>query len=146
MKRTLFVLVSLGILFGLRIAHLKYFQDKEFFSPLTGLKVKGTTEVRFEEPFKDMGKIVQGDSIFVVYKFKNIGMRSFIITALQVPCDCTKPNFPKYAIAPNAEDAIIVRYKSREDIGVQRKTVKVKGNSETEEYNLVLLVEVIKAQ
>jgi hypothetical protein len=83
----------------------------------------------FEEEAQDFGSITQGEKVERIFKFKNVGKTSMIISSAQGSCGCTVPAFPKKPLAPGEEGAITVVYDSNGKSGKQRNTVTILANT-----------------
>jgi hypothetical protein len=86
-------------------------------------------QFEFEEMTQDFGTITQGEKIERIFKFKNSGNASMIISSAQGSCGCTIPSFPKKPLAPGEEGSITVVFDSNGKKGKQRNTVTILANT-----------------
>lgn len=64
------------------------------------------------------------------FRFTNTGDEPLVITNAHATCNCTVPEYPKYAIAPGQTDSILVAYDgTSKRPGVFRKVVTVDYNA-----------------
>lgn len=89
----------------------------------------------------DFGYIRQGEKVETVFRFKNTGQSSLIISKAVGSCGCTVPEYPKEAIAPGKSAKIIVSFNSEGKSGKQIKTVTLTTN--TFEGNEILTIKSI---
>lgn len=71
------------------------------------------TSLKFDEETYDWGKVMDGDKVTHVYKFKNTGNEPLIISNAKGSCGCTVPEWPKDAIAPGKSGEIKVVFDSK---------------------------------
>ena len=72
-----------------------------------------TTSIKFDEETYDWGKLMDGDKVTHVFKFKNTGNEPLIISNAKGSCGCTVPEWPKDAIAPGKSGEIKVVFDSK---------------------------------
>ena len=72
-----------------------------------------TTTIKFDEDTYDWGKVMDGDKVTHVFKFKNTGKEPLIISNAKGSCGCTVPEWPKDAIAPGKSGEIKVVFDSK---------------------------------
>jgi len=85
--------------------------------------------MKFDLDTYKFGKIKQGDSVVHEFKFVNVGKTPLIITDATATCGCTKPEWPKGPIQPNAGGIIKVTFHSIGKQGLQDKMVTISGNT-----------------
>lgn len=71
------------------------------------------TTIKFEQDTYDWGKVMDGDKVTHVFKFKNTGNEPLIISNAKGSCGCTVPEYPKEAIAPGKSGEIKVVFDSK---------------------------------
>lgn len=100
------------------------------------------TSIQFDEDTYDWGKIMDGDKVTHVFKFKNTGNEPLIISDAKGSCGCTVPEWPKDAIAPGKSGEIKVVYDSKGKGGVggknDSKRVTIKANTDPMETYLTI--------
>lgn len=100
------------------------------------------TSIQFDEDTFDWGKIMDGDKVTHVFKFKNTGNEPLIISDAKGSCGCTVPDWPKDAIAPGKSGEIKVVYDSKGKGGVggknDSKRVTIKANTDPMETYLTI--------
>lgn len=118
-----FILV-LGFVYNLNAT--VYFQDSLVF-----------TEVEH-----DFGEVEQGEIVSHNFSFENLGSEAILITNVVTQCGCTAPEYSKEQIAPGDTGEILIKFDSKDKLGYQRKTIKVK-TSTGEPVKLIILVNII---
>jgi len=100
------------------------------------------TSIKFDEETYDWGKIMDGEKVTHVYKFKNTGNEPLIISDAKGSCGCTVPDWPKDAIAPGKSGEIKVVYDSKGKGAVggknDSKRVTIKANTDPMETFLTI--------
>ena len=71
------------------------------------------TSIKFDQDTYDWGKVMDGDKVTHVFKFKNTGNEPLIISNAKGSCGCTVPEWPKDAIAPGKSGEIKVVFDSK---------------------------------
>jgi hypothetical protein len=72
-----------------------------------------TTAIKFDNPEFDWGKVMDGEKVTHIFKFKNTGNEPLIISNAKGSCGCTVPEWPKDAIAPGKSGEIKVVFDSK---------------------------------
>lgn len=100
------------------------------------------TTLAFEEETYDWGKVMDGDKVTHVYKFKNTGKEPLIISNAKGSCGCTVPDWPKEAIAPGKSGEIKVVFDSKGKGAVggkdDSKRVTITANTDPTETYLTI--------
>jgi hypothetical protein len=91
---------------------------------------------------KNFGKITEGQTLNVTFKFKNTGDKPLVIANVSAQCGCTIPEQPKEPIAPGATGEIKAAFNSTGKPGTQNKEVYVVANTEPQKTTLTFSVEV----
>lgn len=78
-------------------------------------------------------KANEGDQLQHYFVFENTGNVPLIINEALVTCSCTKIIFPKYPIAPNQKDSILVSFDTNQKYYTQDRTIKIKANTKKEQ-------------
>jgi hypothetical protein len=99
--------------------------------------------MKFDQDSYNFGKIIQGDSVVHQFKFVNVGKTPLIITDATATCGCTKPEWPKEPIQPNAEGSIKVTFHSVGKSGLQDKMITISGNTAPAQTMVHLIGEVL---
>jgi hypothetical protein len=91
----------------------------------------------------DFGTMKQGDTLNVVFPFKNIGNKPLIISNVSAGCGCTIPEIPKKPYAPGETGVIRATFDSNKgQVGHNSKQVTVFSNTNPEAMTLVFSVDV----
>jgi len=99
--------------------------------------------ITFLEKEFEFGDIQQGDIVKHVFKFKNTGSTYLKIQSVSASCGCTTPQWPKEAIAPQAEGEIYVEFNSQGKMGMQTKTISITANTDPAMTQLTIKVNVL---
>lgn len=104
------------------------------------------TTIQWIDSTKDYGKINEGQTLDVLFRFKNTGDKPLIIRAVRPSCGCTAAEPPKEPIAPGTEGAIKASFNSQGREGINRKDLYVEANTKGTQNHVVHFdVEVVKA-
>jgi len=106
----------------------------------------GSPIITFSEMEYDFGKIIEGEKVACVFKFKNTGDGDLIIHSATTSCGCTVPHFDKKPIAPGEEGAMEVVFNSYRYEGIQNKTITVRSNATVQVVVLRIVAEVLKEE
>jgi hypothetical protein len=79
----------------------------------------------FKEKHHNFGDVIQGDSVEYAFEFTNNTATAVLITNVYSTCGCTIPEWPKYPIVKGETRHIVVKYKSKDKMGIQNKSVIV---------------------
>ncbi|MBK8625579.1 MAG: DUF1573 domain-containing protein [Saprospiraceae bacterium] len=92
------------------------------------------TSIKFDQDTYDWGKIMDGDKVTHVFKFKNTGNEPLIISNAKGSCGCTVPEWPKDAIAPgkSGEIKVVFDSKGKGAVGGKEDTKRVTITANTD--------------
>ena len=94
---------------------------------------------------QELGKIKEGQTPEISWKFKNTGDKPLIIINAQGTCGCTIAEKPEQPVAPGEEGVIKAKFSSEGRLGVNEKQVIVTTNTQgTSTHYLNFKVEVLK--
>ena len=65
-----------------------------------------TTKVTWIDTLQNLGKVIEGNSITVQFRFKNSGTRMLVISDVAASCGCTIPEKPEKPISPDSVGVI----------------------------------------
>ena len=92
----------------------------------SGNSTKGSLPViQFEETEHDFGRIIEGETVSFLFKFKNSGKSDLIIAEVSTSCGCTVPSYPKTPIRPGENGVVKVAFNSNGKRGYQSKNIVV---------------------
>ncbi|MFM2049114.1 MAG: hypothetical protein RI955_1662 [Bacteroidota bacterium] len=101
-------------------------------------------KIHFYETEFDFGnKIMEGEVVQHIFKFKNTGKSPLIIRSAETSCGCTASEFSKEPIAPNTDGLVKVTYNSNGRPGDFQKTVIVIANTIPNEIKLLIIGDVV---
>lgn len=102
--------------------------------------------IKFEETTHDFGNIREdGGPVEVEFQFTNTGKAPLTIQSARAECGCTRPSYPKEAIAPGKSGVIKVSYNPLGRPGGFTKVVTVKCNGNPGKVNLKIRGTVLPA-
>jgi hypothetical protein len=115
----------------------------------TSSVVSETTNTTIEwvdSSYQDLGKVKEGQTVEVAYRFKNTGSSPLIVNNVAAGCGCTVVEKPQEPIAPGKESVIKAQFNSAgQSAGEHRKEVYVTANTApNDKQTLSFRVEVIK--
>lgn len=87
-----------------------------------------TTLEWIDSTTRDLGKLVQDQSIEISFRFRNTGNKPLIIQDVSAQCGCTIPEKPEKAFAPGEEGLIRAKYNGSGH-GIISKQIYVKANT-----------------
>ena len=104
--------------------------------------VENTTVEWLDGSEKDFGKMTEGETLDVSFRFKNTGSKPLVITNVSAACGCTVPEQPKEPIAPGATGVIKASFNSTAKVGPNTKQVYMNANTDPVMTTLTFHVEV----
>ena len=107
----------------------------------------GNTTIEWvDSSYQDLGKVTEGQTVEVTYRFKNSGTEPLIVSNVSAGCGCTVAEKPQEPIAPGKESVIKALFNSAgQSAGEHRKEVYVVANTApNDRQTLSFRVEVIK--
>jgi hypothetical protein len=103
------------------------------------------TTIQWIDSVRNYGKINEGQTLDVTFRFKNTGNKPLIIRAVRPSCGCTAADPPKEPVAPGAEGAFKASFNSQGREGINRKDLYVEANTKGTQNHVVHFdVEVVK--
>lgn len=100
------------------------------------------TEIEFLDSVLHMGKVKEGESVNVEFRFKNTGEEMLVIKNVSASCGCTIPEKPEKPIAPGEMGSIKATFDSRGRAGINQKAIMLQANTRQAVYTLMFDVEV----
>ncbi len=97
----------------------------------------------FETEEHDFGRIVQGEQVSFVFKFKNVGKRDLVISSQKATCGCTVADYPKKPVKPGESGQVSIAFNSEGKKGMQTKTVTLSANTQPNTKVLTVRAEVV---
>ncbi len=94
---------------------------------------------------QELGKIKEGQTPEISWKFKNTGNKPLVVINAQGTCGCTIAEKPEQPVAPGEEGVIKAKFSSEGRLGVNEKQVIVTTNTQdSSTHYLSFKVEVLK--
>lgn len=90
---------------------------------------KDPTTVEIIDSVYDFGSVGEGAVVEYNYRFKNIGDKPLVVSAVNASCGCTVPEKPEAPIKPGEIGFIKVKFNSEGRPGEVRKSVTVSSNA-----------------
>jgi hypothetical protein len=78
---------------------------------------------------QDLGKIKEGQTPEISWRFKNVGDKPLVVINAQGTCGCTVAEKPEQPVAPGEEGTIKAKFSSEGRSGFQEKQVIVTTNT-----------------
>ncbi|HKJ30174.1 MAG TPA: DUF1573 domain-containing protein [Balneolales bacterium] len=101
--------------------------------------------IKYTNSLKNIGNVIQNDTLRVSYHFKNVGDRPLTIQKIIPSCGCTTANIKKRTFQPSEQGTIHVIINTVGKIGFIEKEVRVSTNANNEpEHKLILEFNVIQ--
>lgn len=102
------------------------------------------TTVQWIDSVKNMGRVMEGQKVEVVFRLRNSGSKPLVIESVTPSCGCTVPQKPEAPVMPGAEASIKAIFDSQGRTGTNHKTLSVVANTQGSQYHtLEFNVEVI---
>lgn len=92
--------------------------------------------ITFERTEHDFGKIIQGEQVSCIFKFKNTGEAPLLISKVNKTCGCTVTKFSTEPLDPGKEGEIEVVFDSSGKKGNQTKILTVMSNTSPSKTSL----------
>ncbi len=89
---------------------------------------KEVAQITFTNIEHDFGRLIQGEKVVHIFKFKNSGNADLIVSQVSASCGCTASKFTKDPLKPGEEGKIEVTFDSNGQRGIQNKTITVISN------------------
>lgn len=106
-----------------------------------------TTSIQWiDSTFQDIGKVKEGQTVEVTYRFKNVGDKPLVVSNVRAGCGCTVADKPEEPVAPGQQSQIKAVFNSKgQSVGEHRKDVYMASNVMPDNnQTLTFRVEVIK--
>lgn len=108
---------------------------------------KSKAQIKFEKTIHDFGNIKEdGGPVTTEFTFTNEGKEPLIINSARAECGCTRPQYPKDAIAPGESGTIKVTYNPLGRPGGFTKVVTVRCTGNPGKVNLKIRGTVLPKQ
>jgi len=105
-------------------------------------KASDMPEISFTKTEHDFGKLIQGEKVSYIFKFKNTGDTPLLISKVSASCGCTASKYPKEPIAAGEEAKLEVTFDSSGQRGIQNKTITVLTNTQPKSTTLRIKAQV----
>lgn len=104
------------------------------------------TAIQWIDSVKNIGTVIAGTKTEIKFRFKNTGSKPLYIIAARPGCGCTVADYPKEAMATNAEGEIKAEYNVNKGMtGEFRKNITVITNTKgTTNHNIFFYGEIKK--
>lgn len=86
-------------------------------------------KLRFETEKYDFGKVKEGDIVYYVFDFENIGKVPLLIRDVRSTCGCTVPKWPETPVAPGEKGSISVKFDTTNKFSEQSKPIIITANT-----------------
>jgi hypothetical protein len=88
------------------------------------------TTIRWIDSSKNMGTVLEGQKVEVIFRFANTGSKPLVIASATPSCGCTVPAKPEKPVMPGQEGEIKAVFDSQGRPGSNHKTITVVANTE----------------
>ncbi|MDB5232595.1 MAG: hypothetical protein JWN76_3400 [Chitinophagaceae bacterium] len=96
------------------------------------------TTVEWKDSVSNFGKIQEGDTTVLKYRFVNSGDKLLFLVTVQPSCGCTITSYPQEAILPGKSGVLTATFKSKGHPGVIHKTIAVTTNTKNQMSQLLV--------
>lgn len=104
--------------------------------------VESLTEVEFEKPIVDFGKVSCDTLLIAEFNFINKGKNNLKIEYVNPDCTCTDYKLSSDVIAPEECGKIQLFFDTRNKVGSQKVYAIVKANTEERFYRLLMQADI----
>lgn len=105
------------------------------------------TQITFDNPEHNFGKVVDGDMVKHTFTFTNTGEKNLVIFDVKTTCGCTVPeDWPKHPIEPGDGGEIKVIFNSHNKVGQVNKSIRIEANTNPTVTTVTLTGEVEAAK
>lgn len=105
------------------------------------------TTIKWIDSVKNIDFVNAGTKTEIKFRFKNTGAKPLFIIAARPGCGCTVADYPREAIAPNAEGVITAEYDVHKGTqGEFRKNISVITNTKGSTYQNIFFYGQIKKE
>ena len=150
MKKTRFLLplILVTLWLGACRNHRTPYENNLHLQPsyLAQIDIHNYTTIQWLDTLKDFGTIHEGDSVKLVFRFKNTGKKPLFISNVKNSCGCTVTRFPEKALFEGEEAALTAVFNSSGHPGATRKSILATSNTNNgTEHALVFTGNVLPA-
>lgn len=100
----------------------------------------------FENDVHDFGKLINGEVVSYIFKFKNTGGSDLVISSASSSCGCTVPEFSREPIKPGESGQISVTFNSEGRSGFQNKSITIVSNTQPREKIIYIKAKVVDTE
>jgi hypothetical protein len=100
-------------------------------------------KMKVDYPSVSLGRLIEGDSAFHTFNFKNTGNLPLKIISVNASCGCTTPKWSTEVIQPGKKGFIRVKFDSKGKEGKLQKTITAYCNTLPAENRMAFKVEVL---
>jgi hypothetical protein len=123
-------------------------ETKAPMAPATDAPVAGAaqtlTSILWLDSVKNMGTILEGQKLEVVFRFRNTGSYPLVIESATPSCGCTVPSKPEKPVMSGEEGEIKAVFDSQGRTGTNHKSIAVQANTDgNPTHQLVFDVQVV---
>lgn len=104
------------------------------------------TTIEWTDTSYNMGKIVDGEQVEIIYTFKNTGKEVLVFSSIQASCGCTIPEKPEKPILPGNTGTIKAVFNSKGRAGTNHKVLTAFANINGGYQELAFDVEVMPSK
>jgi hypothetical protein len=109
---------------------------------LKGQEAQGESLMVFDTLIHDFGTIIEGESVVCYFDYGNEGGEDLLITAVEVSCGCTTPNWSREPLEPGEKETLEIIFDASGRSGLQRKLVTIKSNASNQVVQLTIRAKV----
>lgn len=99
---------------------------------------QGQPVIKFDTLVYDFGTIIEGERVVCYFDYSNVGGADLLITAVEVTCGCTTPDWSREPLVPGGTGSMKIILDASGRSGAQRKLVTVRSNAGNSEIRLTI--------
>jgi len=103
---------------------------------------EGQPVLTFDKVSHDFGTIIEGEKVVCYFDYENTGKEALILSAVEVTCGCTTPDWSSEPLEPGERKSLQVIFDASGRSGVQLKTLTVISNASNQVVKIMLIANI----
>lgn len=99
--------------------------------------------ISFNEDLVDLGEAMEGEVLEYTFEFVNKGKDALVISNIVTSCGCTIVDWSRRPVYPSKKGKIAVKFDTKNNIGLQTKSIIILSNSDKEKDEIKLRANII---
>ncbi len=133
MKKTIYLFLLSATVFWLASCrdHRNPYENNMHLQPgyLAQIDIHNYTTIEWLDTLKDFGTVHEGDSVKLVFRFRNTGKKPLFLSNVKTSCGCTITSYPEKPLFSGDEGALTATFNSEGHPGATRKSIVATSNT-----------------